>query len=232
MGLFQTIGSGLSGLFGEGFADRAAMAGALINGDYGAAAQIKAMQAKRKQDEADAAIEHEGAMKAYAYFKSQGMDDNAAITLAADPKVRAQFVADKLKPQQFGAAGGSVHDPITGKDFMAPSRHEFQGTVFDVGGGPAGQQAPVTPQHEGVQWITPQPGTTAFGVNSFSGLPMGAPQAPEAQAPPPQAPVRNDLRSQAIDAIRRGADPAQVLKRMQQLMQGGQMGSVPSGGFP
>lgn len=224
MGLFDAVGNGIKGLFGEGFGDRAAIAGAMIDGDYAGAARIR-------QSQANAKAQQQGMQHAFAALKAMGMPDDQAAALASDPSVSANFIADHNKGQQYSASGGSHFDPITNKWDMAPSRHEFQGTVFDVGGGAPGQQAQVTPQHEGTQWITPQPGTTAFGVNSFSGLPMGGGEAP---APPasPSPGGGNDLRAAAIEAIKRGADPAKVLQRMQQMMQGGQAGQPSPGGFP
>jgi hypothetical protein len=235
MGLLNSFGGALGGLFGEGFADRAAIAGALVNGDYGAASAMKARQAAIQAEKEKERQAREGMLHAYGAFKAMGMSDDQAITLASDPSVAANFVADRNKKQQYSASGGSSFDPVSNQWQMAPSRHEFQGSVFDVGGASPGQQAPVTLQHQGVQWVTPQPGTTAFGVDSFTGLPMGgsgaAPQQPAPAAPAPSA-ATNDLRAQAIDAIKRGADPAKVLQRMQQLMQGGQAGSSSPAGFP
>jgi hypothetical protein len=184
MGLFNDFGKGLSGLFGEGFADRAAIASALLEGDGASAAKIKQAQAERKADEQKAQMQQAAMLHAYQGFKAMGMSDDQAITLAANPAAAASFIADRNKGQQYSASGGSYYDPVTGQTRMAPSRHEFQGSVFDVGGGAPGQQAQVTPQHQGVQWVTPQPGTTAFGVNSFTGAPMGG-DAPHGNAPIP-----------------------------------------------
>jgi hypothetical protein len=177
-GLFDSIGNGLKGLFGDGFADRAAIAGALIEGDYGGAASIRAAQARRQLEQQKAAQQQQMQIAAYQAAKGMGMSDDQALAIAGDPSVAASFIADRMKIQQFGAAGGSTYDPATHETRMAPSRHEYQGSVFDVGGGPAGQSSPVTVQHEGTQWITPQPGTTAFGVNSFTGRPRGQSSPP------------------------------------------------------
>lgn len=173
MGLLNAFGNGLKGLFGEGFADRMAVASALADGDYASAARIRALQDESKASKAKAEQQQQTMLHAYAGLKAMGMSDDQAITLASDPSVAANFVADRNKGQQYSASGGSYYDPITGQTRMAPSRHEFQGSVFDVGGGAPGQQATTTLQHQGVQWVTPQPGTTAFGVNSFTGQPMG-----------------------------------------------------------
>lgn len=233
MGLFDAIGSGLKGLFGDDFADRAATALAIGEGDYGAIASMRARKAQAEKLREEAALARETRQRAFTAFKSMGMSDEQAITLANDPDSAAAFMADRLKGQQYGSSGGSFFDPITNQTRMAPSRHEFQGSVFDVGGGAPGQKAPVTAQHEGTQWITPQPGTTAFGVNSFSGLPRNAPGViDERGAVPSEAPTQganSTLREQAIDAIRRGADPVKVLERLK-LLEGGQSGA-PTGGF-
>jgi hypothetical protein len=226
MGLLNAFGDDLKGLFGEGFADRAAIAGALLNGDYGAASEIKARQAavaaeKDKQAQAQQAMVH-----AYAAFKRMGMDDDQAMALAQDPSVAADFISKRDAPQQFGASGGSTFDPITGQSRMAPSRHEFQGSVFDVGGGPAGQPASTTLQHQGVQWVTPQPGTTAFGVNSFTGQPMGGPtQAPTS----PSNPIPVKTKAQ-YDALPPGAE--YIAPDGSHRVKGGQAGSPSPAGFP
>ena len=48
--IFDSIGSGLQGLFGADGTDRFAIAQAMVNGDYGAAANIRAKQAREAQD--------------------------------------------------------------------------------------------------------------------------------------------------------------------------------------
>jgi hypothetical protein len=230
MGLLNAFGDDLKGLFGEGFADRAAIAGALLNGDYGAASEIKARQAaaaaeKDKQAQAQQAMVH-----AYAAFKRMGMDDDQAMALAQDPSVAADFISKRDAPQQFGASGGSTFDPITGQSRMAPSRHEFQGSVFDVGGGPAGQPASTTLQHQGYQWVTPQPGTTAFPVNSFTGVAnMGMAQG-GAAAQPGRAPIPVRTKAQ-VDALPEGTEFIGPDGKVR-IKTGGQAGSPSPAGFP
>lgn len=115
----------------------------------------------------------------------------------ANPKAYLENYLTRFQSRQFGPGGGSISTPGAGgapQFQMAPSRHEYQGSVYDVAGGPMGAKAPVTPQHEGTQWVTPNTGATAIPVNSFtgarrdggdpSGLPRVSTPAEAAQLPP------------------------------------------------
>jgi hypothetical protein len=95
MGLFNLGGGG--GLFGEGFADRLSIAGALVNGDYGAASQIKARQAQQREMEERRKQEQELGQKAYSVAKGMGLSDDEAQLIAADPGQAAQLIGSKFK---------------------------------------------------------------------------------------------------------------------------------------
>lgn len=169
---------------------------ATLAGDYGSAAGIwgnyRDDRDKRRAAEAkqQAAIAME--LNLRAGLEKRGYNQDDINVLMADPRAAAGLVGEALKARQFGSSGGSIYDPASGQWTMAPSRHEFQGSVYDVGGGPVGAQAKVTPQYEGTQWVTPQPGTTAFGVNSFTGERRGATPQPYSTPPINPAPPAAD----------------------------------------
>lgn len=223
MGLFAPVEKGLKGLFGDGFGMKAARAVAILNGNAAGAAAAEEAMANSASKKKAAADNQSNALHAYGYFKSLGMDDNAAFTLATDPEKAAAFVSDRLKLQQYGSSGGSSYDPISNQSRMAPSRHEFQGSVYDVGGGAEGQKAPVTSQHEGTQWITPQPGAQAFPVNSFTGLEYPSQASPTR----PPVPVRSAIEMEALPEGTRFIAPDGKIK----IKTGGQTPRA-SDGFP
>lgn len=167
------------GLFGKNFDEKAA-ALSFFSPEAGAAYnKRKDKREERERDEAQR-IAWRNAAKAKFGFTDQELD-----FFEANPNALAAAMADRMKIQQFGAAGGSTFDPRNQQWNMAPSRHEYQGSVFDVGPATPGQAAAVTPQHQGTQWVTPQPGTRAFGVNSFTGERRGPPSsAPKIGDPP------------------------------------------------
>lgn len=192
----------------------------------------------RRRQEAKAKAEAEAAeiAKVHATIDADpALSDPLAKAYAkANPKAYIENYMTRFQSRQFGASGGSIYTPGADGERqwqMAPSRHEYQGSVFDVAGGSPGQKMSVTPQHEGTQWVTPQPGTTAFGVNSFSGTPRSA----EGGSAAPVAPIGGlspELREMAADAIRQGADPAQVMKRLQDMMNGGAGAATAPRPFP
>jgi hypothetical protein len=178
--------------------DSLGAAQATLAGDYGGAASIYARgRAGRREEREDRekrereAAEIERARQTIDNWgkANPNVPRETVEALKLDPKALTEVIAHNLKIRQYGAAGGSENNPITGQTTMAPSRHEFQGSVFDVAGGPVGAPATVTPQHEGTQWVTPQPGAKAFGVNSFTGArrvgpPPSAPRLGESPSPP------------------------------------------------
>ena len=127
-----------------------------------------------------------------------GASDDVAISIASDPAKAAEFFSTKSQDRQFGPGGGSVVDGFTHQATMAPSRHEYNGSVFDVGGGAPDETHPTTLQHQGYQWVTPQSGTTAFPANSFTGV-ANTSMAPPMQTPGGQpVPVRTQAQRDAL----------------------------------
>lgn len=170
MGLFS---GGARGLFGSDPISKLARAQALMGGDYGSAAGIQAnmQDAQAKRAKAESAAAQTAQLDAQ-IDADPNLSPQDKVYAKANPKAYIEQYMTRFQQRQFGAAGGSIVTPKSGggyDTYMAPSRHEFQGSVFDVSGGPSGSQSAVTPQHEGTQWVTPQPGTKAFGVNSFTG---------------------------------------------------------------
>lgn len=130
---------------------------------------------QRRQSAAEAEAEAAALVPVYQQIDADpNLSPEHKAYAKANPKAYIEQVMKVYAPMDAGAAGGSRsvrQADGTYKAYVAPSRHEYQGSVYDVGGGVPGAKAQVTPQHEGTQWVTPQPGTTAFGVNSFSGMP-------------------------------------------------------------
>lgn len=171
MGIFGGLGKRLKdGRIMSGFQ----AAQATLNGDYAGAASIYANQAERQRKGKEAEAEAEQMRQLHATIDADPAlsTPEAKAYAKTNPKAYAEAYLSRFQARQFGAAGGSVGTPGANGQMqfqMAPSRHEFQGSVFDVSGGTPGEKSAVTPQHEGTQWITPQPGTQAFPVNSFTG---------------------------------------------------------------
>lgn len=180
------------------------MAQALMEGNTGQAAQIMAHQRQQRaaqeqaEREAEAARESEGRrMEALAGLV--GPNGQPLFTKDMISSMRgqdaSQRVREELASRQFGAAGGSVEstDPTTGQTSFrqAPSRHEFQGSVFDIG--PDGQ--PIM-RREGHQIVPLQPGGEAAVFNSYTGQEVtgGPQQAPQQGAGPAVGAVVNGYR--------------------------------------
>jgi hypothetical protein len=120
----------------------------------------------------------------------QGMDPGQAELAMSNPEAFGTEFNTRFRTREQGAAGGSTFTPNLngqgGMTRMAPSRHEFQGSVFDVGGVDAnGHGGAVTPRHQGVQVVPLQPGGELAGVNSFTGreVPLAG-SALQQEAPP------------------------------------------------
>lgn len=129
MGLFQAFGSGLKGLFGEGFADKAAIASALINGDGAAVAQIRAHQAASKKDANEAAMKQQVMLHAYQAAKARGLSNDDAIVIATQPDKYADVISAWSKPYDTGPEGGFRKDPLSGKTEAAP-RWDGDGNLY------------------------------------------------------------------------------------------------------
>lgn len=187
---------GMFGRLGKKLKDGSLMNGiqaaqALSRGDYGGAAQINAMGARMQSERKQAQAEAEQLRQLHATIDADPAlsTPEAKAYAKANPKAYAEAYLTRFQTRQFGAAGGSIATPGPGGATnwqMAPSRMEYQGSVADIGPAVPGQKAVVTPQHEGTQWITPQPGANAFPVNSFTGADRtgGAPAPRMGSAPP------------------------------------------------
>lgn len=159
--LFDAIGNGISGLFGEGFGDRAARAIAIGNGDAGTAAAITQNMRKRKQEEA--AMQQISAVIDSDPTLASPQDKAYAM---ANPEEYIKAYMTRFESRQYGPGGGSLMTPGQ-QPIMAPSRVEHNGGVTDVGGGPMGQQAQVVQQHQGA----PQLPGIADEANWYNSLP-------------------------------------------------------------
>ncbi len=207
MGLFGKQGA-LANLFGDGasWGDTFAAAQAQLAGDAAGASRIHAAASERNRERKKAEAERAQLQQIYhAIDQDPNLPTPEAKSWARmNPKAYADVMLQRFQTRQFGPGGGSVMTPgANGPQWQqAPSRHEFQGSVYDVGPSAPGQKATVTPQHEGTQWVTPQPGTTAFGVNSFSGVPRAGAPAPAAPDGGPQPGTIED------GYMFKGGDPA------------------------
>jgi hypothetical protein len=166
----------MAGLFGGGKAGAAGKGkfdwGDAAMGFFGVPANA-ILQRKQKQREAEAEAAQQAQVSAMIDNDPALSTPEAKLYAKANPKAYIEAYMTRFQSRQFGAGGGSVGIPGAGGQMawqMAPSRHEYQGSVTDIGPAAPGQKATVTPQHEGTQWVTPQTGTQAFPVNSFSGL--------------------------------------------------------------
>lgn len=220
-GLFDSIGNGLKGLFGEDYdlASRAAAAAAIGAGDYGAVARIRQQQAQAKTDAAEQKQKQALMLHAYTAAKTMGMSDDEATVIASDPGKAADFISAWRKPHDSGPEGGFREDPITGKISSMP-RYDGDGNYYAPN-----SDATRAPERliKGTKAIPIAPGGSVVIADSVTGRPDGGDR--------PMSEGTGDLRSEAIKAIQQGADPAKVLERLKSLM-GGQTGSAPSGGFP
>lgn len=103
MGLFGAIGNGLSGLFGEGFADAAARAGALVNGDYAGAARITESMDARKAAKQQAAT-------LTAALRAKGLSDDDIAIVMANPGKFAEEYASRFQTRSIDE-GSTVRTP-------------------------------------------------------------------------------------------------------------------------
>lgn len=91
-----------------------------------AGAMYNKNKANREAGEAEAAIKQ----RAFDYFKSVGMDDNAAATLANDPSVAAHMVRDRNTIQTQAGV-----DLVNGKDIHMPSERVVDDIIVRTGSG-------------------------------------------------------------------------------------------------
>lgn len=188
------------GLFGKDFDEKAAIL-SFFSPEAG-----QMYSSRKKDDEAKRKAEAERAQMHAIIDSDKDLSPLDREYAKRFPEAYIKVRMERFKPLDSGAAGGSRGLPGPNGTIsnwqMAPSRHEFQGSVYDVTGGAPDARKPVIPQHEGTQWVTPQPGTTAFGVNSFSGLPRTG-------APAPAAPSSGPVPGTVEDGyMYKGGDPA------------------------
>lgn len=202
-----------------------AVAQALLNGDYGSAAQIvggqRRQRAERDQAEAEAQAEADLRAQAAGALEAHGFDKS--VIQGMNVEDISGLLREMYQPRQFGPEGGSVLDPRTNSYNRAPSRNQVGRSIVDFG---ANSTTPNT-IYEGVEPVSVAPGGGLYGVDGQGNTrtliePAGA--APGAAAPAPQGatPPANAageearLRAQAQAAIAVGRDPAAVNQMLEQ----------------
>lgn len=103
MGLFDAIGNGLTGLFGEGFADRAARAGAFLDGDYGTASKISSGMAEQR-------AAREQASRFVEALRAKGMPDEDIRIIMANPEKFSESFSSRFQTRGVDE-GSSVMTP-------------------------------------------------------------------------------------------------------------------------
>jgi hypothetical protein len=223
-GFLGGLGRGLQRAFDP---SSIAMSQALMAGDYGAAATMGAQQRqlRARQEQAQAEAEADAQLRAQAAQALEAEGFDKSVIQGMSPQDISGLLRDMYQDRQFGSGGGSVRRAGRGPGQaptydMAPSRHEYQGSVFDVPGG-AGEPVLRRPGH---QIVPLQPGGEAAVFNSYTGEEVtgGRQQAPQG-APPGM--TADEINRQADEAIRAGRDPAMVNRRRQQLLGQGGAGS-------
>lgn len=217
---------------GGDFMERVLMSQALLNGDYGAAMQMRARQqqaaAQQAEAEAQARAAEEQFLTQHQALAGLGMDKTAIAAMS--PQQRSQMVMERLQPRQFGPEGGSLGIPGADGQMayqQAPWQRQIGRSI--IGGGPNGA-APQT-IYEGVEPVSVPEGGSVYGMTGTGRIVSGA--EPPAPVPPPGGrPDEATLRAQAEEAIRQGADPVQVRQRLEQMLRGGASPSNGSATFP
>lgn len=221
---------GLLGKVGKKFKDGSLFDGfgaaqAALAGDYGSMASINARGRERKEEEKrrrekEAAVQ-DAQRRAYAYAKSIGMSEEAAMAAANDPDTVSGMIRDRSKPVEFATTGGSRLDPVTNGWIRAPGR-DADGNEYGLSTDPNAAQPLLRPGTKSI--VIPDGGTigavdalsgrelTAADVAQRSGLPPGPPaSAPRiGQAPAQPAEPGNVFRpGQVVQGYRfKGGDDA------------------------
>jgi hypothetical protein len=103
MGLFGAVGNGLSGLFGDGFTEKAAMANAILNDDNEAAARI-AGQRNKERAAAQLQAQLVGALR------NKGMSDDDIAVILANPDKFSEAYSSRFQTRGVDE-GSSVYTP-------------------------------------------------------------------------------------------------------------------------
>ncbi len=226
-GLFGGL---LNGLGGGDIMTRLMIARATSEGDYGTAGQLRAQQARLGLQAQEAEQERE------ALGRQQEAAGNLGYTkdqiTGMRPEDLSRLMLERFQTRQFGPEGGSVRNvgPAGQPVYeSAPWQRQIGRSIIQGGPGGAGPQA----IYQGVEPIAVQPGGAVYGMRGDGTLadPGGA-AAPPPPAEAAQQPNEAALRAQAADAIARGADPAQVNARLEQMLRGGPSAAAPRAGFP
>lgn len=188
--------SGLGRMFGPGFQDRLAVSQAIMSGDYGGAAAIRARQAQLAAQAAEAEREQQAAASLIGNAANLTRPDGTPIYSKAQlgamrPEDISRTVADRLQLRQFTPQGGSTHDPVTGETYRAPARYDDQGRIIDIDSQGQGRQV-YDARAGDLNWVSGPWGAfatdrsnrpVASGSNITSPLFPGAGGAPQPQAP-------------------------------------------------
>lgn len=210
---------------------------ATANGDYAALAQIRGemAQRQRQQEALQRTQDIEGRRQEALGNLGYGKDEISALN-AGDA---SQLVRTRAEPYTL-AEGSQRHSPGIGgqpeRVTTAPNPTETQRTYeFMRGVNPDLAQAYISRQAFPPMAIPEGGGLAGAGPNGQPAWlvpPASVATAPPASAsqaaPAPNGMSSQQLREQAADAIRRGADPAAVVQRLQQMLRGG----AASGGQP
>jgi hypothetical protein len=103
VGLFGAVGNGLSGLFGDGFAEKAAMANAILNDDNETAARIAGQRGKERAA-AQLQAQLVGALR------NKGMSDNDIAIILANPDKFSEAFSSRFQTRGVDE-GSSVYTP-------------------------------------------------------------------------------------------------------------------------
>jgi hypothetical protein len=119
VGLFNAFENGLKGLFGEGFADRAARAMALEGGDFDAAARIS----KQMEDRQAAKAQTLAVTQA---LRAQGVPDDQIAIMLTNPDKLGEYYNSRFQPATVDEGSTRVVPNLNGSQTMFTAPKTFQ----------------------------------------------------------------------------------------------------------
>lgn len=179
MGLFSAFGDGLKGLFGEGFADRAARAIALGNGDARAAAAITDGMSRRHEAELKATQSAAARDRLVQGLRAKGLNDDDISIIMANPEKFSEDFSSRYQTRTIDE-GSTVQTPnLDGSALTYTSPKSFKEGADVMQTAPIYGYHPALPSN--VPMLSRQHGNQASGqspesanLNSFnSGPPSG-----------------------------------------------------------
>lgn len=181
MGLLSGVGKAAGGLFGGDFASRAARAQALMNDDYGAAAEITSRMQQGAAQQQKLQTQQKQLSAVRAGLAQRGYSQGDIDVIMANPDNASGLIREILQPRQFGPGGGSVGsvDPKTGQTSYQWAPRVDEDSNF-YAPGPA-DRAPKLLQ-EGFKTVPVAPGGSVAVIGAATGLERGA-GGPAATAP-------------------------------------------------